>query len=54
MNKNLVVGFPRIKGRWKSFRDKAIPFNTAAARIITSDDELSGQEIVTEPDLVLR
>jgi hypothetical protein len=28
--------------------------NTAAARIITSDDELSGQEIVTEPDLVLR
>ena len=54
MNEHLVVGFPRIKGRWKSLGDKAISFNTATARIKTSDNDLSCQKSVTEPDLVFR
>ena len=52
MNEHLVVGFPRIKGRWKSLGDKAISFNTATARIITGDNDLSCQKKVTEPHLV--
>jgi hypothetical protein len=54
MYENVVIGFPRSKGRWQSLSNKVIPFNAASARVITSNDDLAGQKIVTEPDLVLR
>jgi ribosome-binding protein aMBF1 (putative translation factor) len=50
----MVVGFPRSKGRWQPLSNKAIPINTASAWIKTSNDDLPGEKIITEPDLVLR
>ena len=52
VNKYFVVSFPRVKGRGRPCGHQSIPLNTAAAWIISGDDDLSSKEVITKPHLV--
>jgi hypothetical protein len=54
MNDHFIICFPGSKSGRRPFRDQPIPFHTPTARIITDNDELACEGMVTKEYLVLR
>jgi hypothetical protein len=52
MNKHFIVGLPRIKSGRCPFGNQTISFNTTSSRVVPSNHDFSGEEIIAEPDLV--
>lgn len=54
MNYDFVVRFPWFECSSWAFSHEAVSVNATPARIVAGDDDLPGEVVVTEPDLVLR
>lgn len=50
---HIFVHFPGIEGGHRALGEESIRLNTAPPRVIASQDDLSREEVVREPDLVL-
>jgi len=46
---NFIVNLPWIKSGRRTFGDEAIAFDATTARIISSEDEFSGEVVIAEP-----
>jgi len=52
MNEYFIISFPGVKGGWWFCGYKSIPFDASTTGIISSDDDLPSEEVITKPHFV--
>lgn len=54
MNQNFAIMLPCIEGWWRTFGDESVGFDTPTSGIISGNDDLAREKVVTKPHFVLR